>query len=105
VRKPLNHLTPLIARENFITLICVHSSGRETKFHTHLNLTSFMGHSPSKVYIRPARQEIPRHISNPKVHYRVHVSPPMIPPLSQTNPFNPLISLFFKIRFNNILPC
>jgi hypothetical protein len=46
---------------------------------------------------RLASQEIPRHLRHPKVHYRVHNSPPTVPFLSQINPIHTLPPYFSKI--------
>ena len=52
-----------------------------------MTLTNYMEHRPfSEANRFSASQEIPRILWNPKVHYRIHNSPPPVPVRSHINP-------------------
>jgi hypothetical protein len=51
-----------------------------------------------------ATQKLLSILWNPKVHYRAHKSPLLVPILSQIDPFHTNPSYLFKIRFNIVHP-
>jgi hypothetical protein len=51
-----------------------------------------------------APQELPSILWNPKVQYRVHKSPPLVPILGYVNPIHSIPSYLSKIHFNIVHP-
>jgi hypothetical protein len=96
--------TPLLVPK-FLTL-CSKTISKSfslpVRFHYYL-LTYSMDHSPSwKVNRFSASPIIVRILLNPKVHYRIHKSPPPVSILSQINPVHTPTTPFLKIHLHII---
>jgi len=73
-------------------------------FDLSLSLTYSMVQSPWEANWFAANQEIPRISRNPKVHYRTHKRPPLVPILGQPNPVHIPTSHLLEIHPNIIHP-
>jgi hypothetical protein len=72
---------------------------------THSLTHSLMQLSPSwEAANCAATQELPSVLWNPKVHYRIHKSPPLAPILSQIDPIHTIPFYLSKINFNSVDP-
>jgi hypothetical protein len=61
--------------------------------------------SPSwEIVICAATQEISSILWKPKVYYRVHKNPPLVPILYKINPIHTIPSCLSKIHFNIVHP-
>jgi hypothetical protein len=59
---------------------------------------------PEKLPIVQPFRKFPAILRNPKVHHRVHRSPPLVPILSQFDPVPPIQPYISKIHFNIVHP-
>jgi hypothetical protein len=57
-----------------------------------------------KLIVTQLVKKYPDFLWNPKVHYRVHTSPPLDPILSRLNPVRPIDPYSPKVHLNVILP-
>jgi hypothetical protein len=70
-----------------------------------MELTNYMELNPSSEPAScAASEEFPSILCNPKVHYRLHKSPLLVPILSQINPVHTVLSYLSMIHFNTIHP-
>jgi hypothetical protein len=95
VRHLHTHLFILTAWKHMCTRarMCQHT---HTHTHTH-TLTYLLTYGAANC---AAPQEHPSISWNPKVQYRVHKSPPLVPILSHINPIHSIPSSLSKIHFN-----
>jgi hypothetical protein len=84
---------------------CVIISTRHQIFYlfTHL-LTPWCRILFEKLIVTHLVKKHPAFLCDPKVHYRVHTSPPLDPILTQLNPVRPIDRYLPKVHLNVIFP-
>jgi hypothetical protein len=94
------HFFPTMSQ--FIFMLFIYYSDWNTKTN---QATNCLEQSPSwEADSHSASQEIPGFLWNPKVHYRVHNSPPLVPILNQIYPDHNFPHCFSQTNSNIIFP-
>jgi hypothetical protein len=86
-----------------LTLIHHRSCGGKSHLLTFL-LTSWCRILFEKLIVTQLVKKYPPFLRNPKVHHRVHKSPPLDPILRQPNPVRPIDPYLPKVHLNVTLP-
>jgi hypothetical protein len=104
MQKSSSSMAELVGRDKNISVFYTIQKRQYISKHYTILITPWCRILFEKPIVTQLVKKYPAFLRNPKVHHRVHKSPPLDPILSQPNPVHPINPYLPNVHLNVILP-